>query len=99
MNSRVSRSVLPVIGKVFNYLFGVLDESHYEELHGRIENLRNNELDKQHIVKKQVTLIDHTMEDFGQTQRELNKIKEISKFVQNEFTSRQKGVRKDIPEI
>lgn len=57
---RRRRSLLPIIGKAFSFLFRTVSESDLQGIRKNINNLANNQQKITHVVKESLTLINST---------------------------------------
>lgn len=71
---RRRRSLLPIIGKAFSFLFRTVSESDLQGITKNINNLANNQQKITHVVKESLTLINSTRIAVLENRKQINEI-------------------------
>lgn len=71
---RRRRSLLPIIGKAFSFLFRTVSESDLQGIRKNINNLANNQQKITHVAKENITLINSTRIAVEENRQQINEI-------------------------
>lgn len=92
------RSLLPIIGKAFSFLFGTVSEDDLQGIRNNINNLANNQKKITHVVKESLTLINSTRIEVQENRQQINEIVgalvSVSEQLKNISTGLEKQVHK-----
>lgn len=71
---RRRRSLLPIIGKAFSFLFGTVSEDDLQGIRNNINNLANNQRKITHVIQESLTLINGTRLAVRENRQKMNEI-------------------------
>ena len=74
IHSRVQRSLIPIIGKGLNFLFGTATESDLKTIHNNVDRLAKNQEEMAHIIDENISVINVTRVEMSENRQAINKI-------------------------
>ena len=74
IQSRVQRSLIPIIGKGLNFLFGTATESDLKAVHNNVDRLAKNQEEMAHIIDENISVINVTRVEMSENRQPINKI-------------------------
>ena len=72
--SRVKRSLIPIIGKGPNFLFGTATESDLKTIPNNVKRLAKNQEKMAHIIDENISVINVTRVELSENRQAINKI-------------------------
>ena len=74
MRMREKRALIPFIGKVYGWLFGLTTESDMSDIRKAINDLGANQQKISHVIEKSITIMNESRENIAENRRRINKI-------------------------
>lgn len=74
VSNRKRKSLLPVIGKLDSWLFGLMTEEDKTNIENTLEIIKGNEKTTQHFIDSQVTIDKQILEKYEELEKRVNKI-------------------------
>ena len=74
LRPRSERALLPFIGSIYNFLFGVETESSLNDIRSSINDLADNQQKIKHVVNQSLTIISTTYETVKENRKKINGI-------------------------
>ena len=74
IHSKVQRSLIPIIGKGLNFLFGTATESDLKAIYNNVDRLAKNQEGMAHIIDENISAINVTRAEMSENSQAINKI-------------------------
>ena len=74
IHSRVQKSLIPIIGKGLNSLFGTAAESDLKTIHNDVDRSDKNQEEMAHIIDENISVINVTKVEMSENRQAINKI-------------------------
>lgn len=74
MQSRRTRAMIPIVGKVLSFLFGTLDETDLDTIKTNVRHLANNQQQIKYVLTESMTFIKDNQQNINENRRTINSI-------------------------
>ena len=74
VHSRVQRSLIPIIGKGLNFLFGTATESNLKTIHNNVDRLAKNQEEMAYVIDENISVINVTRVEMSENRQAINKV-------------------------
>lgn len=74
MHRRITRPLIPIVGKILSFLFGTLDEADIDTIKTNVKNLANNQQQIKHVLTESMTFIKDNQQNINENRRTINGI-------------------------
>ena len=95
LRPRTERSLLPFVGEIYSFLFGVETEASLNDVRSALNTLSNNQQTVKHVVNESLTLISNTHEKVRENRDKINGIVDKIKIMKDSI----KGLAEDANQV